>query len=86
MKNPKTTEKRLEEVVSFRKKFDELGLPANHPQVRELLDAMNEFVRGTGFTGTIPLTDFGRNAIVKLSLRDGVESTIVLRVAAPRGG
>ncbi len=79
MKNPKTIGKRLDEVVSFRKKFDELGLPANHPQVRHLVDVMNDFVRGTGFTGTIPLTEFGRNAIVKLSLRDGVESTVVLR-------
>jgi hypothetical protein len=79
MKRPKTTEKRLEEIVSFRKKFDELGLPADHPQVRHLIDVMNEFVRGTGFTGTISLSDFGRNAIAKLSLRDGVESTIVLR-------
>lgn len=84
MKNPKTTGKRFDEAVSFRKKFDELGLPADHPQVRKLLDAMNDFVRGTGFTGTIPLTDFGRNAIVKLSLRDGVESTVVLRAAGAR--
>lgn len=79
MKHPKTTEKRLEEIVSFRKKFDELDLPKDHPQIRQLVDVMNDFVRGTGFTGTISLSDFGRNAIVKLSLRDNVESTIVLR-------
>lgn len=40
---------------------------------------MNDFVRGTGFTGTISLSDFGRNALVKLATRDNVESTVTLR-------
>lgn len=79
MKHPKPIEKRLEEVVCIRKKLEELGIERDHPQVRRLIDVMNDFVRGTGFTGTIPLSDFGRNAIVKLAMRNNVESTIVLR-------
>ncbi len=79
MKHPKPIEKRLEEVVCIRKKLDELGLERDHPQVRKLVDVMNDFVRGTGFTGTISLSDFGRNALVKLATRDNVESTVTLR-------
>lgn len=82
MKQPKSIEQRLEEVVCIRKKLDELGLKRDHPQVRKLVDVMNEFVRGTGFTGTISLSDFGRNALVKLATRDGVESTVTLRQIA----
>lgn len=79
MKDPKPVEKRLEEVVCIRKKLEELGLERDHPQVRHLINVMNDFVRGTGFTGTISLSDFGRNALVKLATRNNVESTVVLR-------
>ncbi len=79
MKQPKSVEKRIEEVVCIRKKLDELGFERDHPQVRRLVDVMNDFVRGTGFTGTISLSDFGRNALVKLATRDNVESTVTLR-------
>jgi len=79
MKQKKPTETRLKEVIEFRKKFDELGLPTEHPQVAELLETMNRFVRGEGFSGHIDLTDFGRTAVCKLSLQPHCVSTIVLR-------
>lgn len=79
MKQQKSIEARLKEVIEFRKKFDELGLPKDHPQIAELLETMNAFVRGTGFSGHIDLGDFGRTAICKLSLQPHCVSTIVLR-------
>lgn len=80
MKQQKTVEARLKEVIEFRKKFDELGLPKDHPQISDLLDKMNDFVRGQGFSGHVDLSDFGRTAICKLSLQPHCVSTIVLRV------
>ncbi|ABT14939.1 hypothetical protein NY2A_B540R [Paramecium bursaria Chlorella virus NY2A] len=79
MKQQKTIEARLKEVIEFRKKIDELGLSTNHPQVAELIEKMNDFVRGTGFSGHVDLSDFGRTAICKLSLQPHFVSTIVLR-------
>ena len=79
MKQQKSIEARLKEVMEFRKKFDELGLPQDHPQIVELIETMNRFVRGQGFSGRIDLSDFGRTAICKLSLQPHCVSTIVLR-------
>lgn len=79
MKNPKTVEERLSEAIGIRKKMADLGLSPDHPQVRSLVDTLNEFVRGRGFTGTVSLSDFGRVALVKLALRRGVDSEVTLR-------
>jgi len=80
MKQQKTIEARLKEVMEFRKKFDELGLPKDHPQIAELLETLNNFVRGVGFSGHIDISDFdNRVAICKLSLQPHCVSTIVLR-------
>ena len=80
MKQQKTVEARLKEVIEFRKKFDELGLPPGNPQIAELLEKLNEFVRGQGFSGHVDLSDFGRTAVCKLSLQPHCVSKIVLRV------
>jgi len=82
MKNPKTVEKRLSEAIGIRQKMTDLGLSPDHPQVRTLMDTLNEFVRGRGFTGTVDLSDFGRVALVKLALRSGVDSEVTLRAIA----
>ena len=79
MKAQKTVEKRVAEMIEFRKKFEELGLPSEHPQIAELISKMNEFVRGTGFSGHVDLSDFGRTAICKFTLQPHCVSTIVLR-------
>lgn len=79
MKNPKTVEKRLAEAIGIRQKMTDLGLSADHPQVQTLIGVLNEFVRGRGFTGTVSLADFGRVAMVKLALRNGVDSEVTLR-------
>ena len=80
MKQPKSVEARLKEVIEFRKKFDELALPKDHPQIAELLEKLNDFVRGQGFSGHVDLSDFGRTAVCKLSLQPHCVSKIVLRV------
>jgi hypothetical protein len=79
MKQPKSVEARLKEVIEFRKKFDELALPKDHPQIAELLEKLNDFVRGQGFSGHVDLSDFGRTAVCKLSLQAHCVSKIVLR-------
>lgn len=83
MKNPKTVEERLSEVIGIRKKLDDLGLSPDHPQVKSLIGVLNDFVRGEGFTGTVSLSDFGRVALAKLALRRGVDSEVTLRAIKP---
>ena len=80
MKQTKSIEARLKEVVEFRKKFEELGIDSKNEQVKELIEKMNTFVRdGTGFSDKIKLTDYGRVAICKFSTQKTNVSTIVLR-------
>ena len=79
MKSYKSVDKRVAEMIEFRKKFDELGLPKEHPQVAELIEKMNDFIKGQGFSGHVDLSDFGRTAICKFSLQPHCISTIVLR-------
>lgn len=79
MKTQKTVEKRVAEMIEFRKKFEELGLPSEHLQIAELISKMNDFVRGIGFSGHVDLSDFGRTAICKFTLQPHCVSTIVLR-------
>lgn len=78
---PKQPDERAREAVNLRKKLDELGLTTEHPGVQRLHDLLNEFVRGEGWTGKVPLPTVRRVAIVKLSLTAHVESAIVLKVA-----
>lgn len=82
MKRPKSEDERVREMVAIRQKMRELGLHEDDPDVARLIAIMNDFVRGTGHTGVVPLKNFGRTAIVKLSLRDGVNSEVTLRVTA----
>jgi hypothetical protein len=79
MKSYKPVDKRVAEMIEFRKKFDELGLPKEHPQIAKLNEKMNDFVKGVGFSGHVDLSDFGRTAICKFSLQPRCVSTIVLR-------
>lgn len=80
MKQTKTIEARLKEVIEFRKKFEELGLDSENEQVKELNEKMNHFVRdGAGFSDKIELPDYGRVAICKFSTQKNCVSTIVLR-------
>jgi len=80
MKQVKSIEARLKEAIEFRKKFEELGLDTENEQVKELIEKMNRFVRdGTGFSGKIELSDYGRVAICKFSTQPRSVSTIVLR-------
>ena len=80
MKQVKSIEARLKEVVEFRKKFEELGLDTENEQVKELIEKMNRFVRdGAGFSDKIELSDYGRVAICKFSTQPRCVSTIVLR-------
>lgn len=80
MKQTKTIEARLKEVIEFRKKFEELGLDSENEQVKELIEKMNRFVRdGAGFSDKIRLPDYGRVAICKFTNQPRCVSTIVLR-------
>jgi hypothetical protein len=80
MKQVKTIEARLKEVIEFRKKFEELGLDSENEQMKELIEKMNRFVKdGAGFSDKIQLSDYGRVAICKFSTRPRCVSTIVLR-------
>jgi hypothetical protein len=82
MKQQKTIEARLKEVIEFRKKFEELGLDPEHAQVKVLIDIMNDFVKnGNGFSDNVDLSDFGRVAICKFSMQPRCVSTIVLRAS-----
>jgi len=79
MKAKKTVEARVKEMVELRKKFDELGLDTENEQMRALLSKMNDFVKGTGFSGRLDLSDFGRVAVCKFTLQPHCVSTIVLK-------
>jgi hypothetical protein len=80
MKQTKTIEARLKEMIEFRKKFEELGLDPENEQMKELIEKMNSFVRdGAGFSDKIRLPDYGRVAICKFSTQPRSVSTIVLR-------
>ena len=84
IKNPKPLAERVREAVQVRQKLDELGVGVDDPQGRRLVDVLNDFVRGHGFTGTLPLDSCGRVAVVKLSLRENVVSKVVLQVRQAR--
>ena len=80
MKQTKTIEARLKEVIELRKKFEELGLDSENEQMKELIEKMNRFVRdGVGFSDKIELSDYGRVAICTCSTQPRSVSTIVLR-------
>ena len=80
MKQTKTIEARLKEMIEFRKKFEELGLDPENEQMKELIEKMNSFVRdGAGFSDKIRLPDYGRVAICKFTNQPRSVSTIVLR-------
>jgi hypothetical protein len=85
MKQVKSIEARLKEVIEFRKKFEELGLDTESEQVKELIKKMNRFVKdGDGFSDKIQLSDYGRVAICKFSTQKSCVSTIVLRALSPK--
>jgi hypothetical protein len=80
MKQKKSLDARVKEVVEFRKKFQELGLDPSHPQVKILIDLMNDFARhGYGFSNIVDLSDFGRKAVCKFSTQKNCVSTIILK-------
>jgi hypothetical protein len=79
MKSKKTMEARVKEMIEIRNKFDELGLDTENDQMKALIVKMNDFVRGTGFSGRVDLSDFGRVAICKFTNQPHSVSTIVLR-------
>lgn len=80
MKQAKSTEARVAEVVEFRKKFKELGMNSEDEGVKTLIEKMNEFVRnGTGFSDRIQLLNYERVAICKLTTKKNCVSAIVLR-------
>lgn len=80
MKQAKTIEARLKEVIELRKKFEELGLDSENGQMKKIIEKMNRFVRdGTGFSDKIELSDYGRVAICKFSTQKNCVSTIILR-------
>lgn len=80
MKQAKSIEARVAEVVEFRKKFGELGMDSEDEGVKTLIEKMNEFVRdGTGFSDRIQLLKYERVAICKFSTKKNCVSTIVLR-------
>lgn len=74
----KSVDVRVREAVGLRSKLSELGLTAEDPAIRDIHQRLNEFVRGTGFTGKIPIPAVHRIAVLKLSLTPHVESAIVL--------
>jgi len=85
MKQVKTIEARLKEVIEFRKKFEELGLDSENEQMKELIEKMNRFVKdGAGFSDKIELLDYGRVAICKFSTQKSCVSTIVLRALSSK--
>lgn len=75
----KTTESRVSEAIKIRQKMREVGLSEEDEQVQQLCKVLNDYVRGVGYTGKIRLDQYDRVALVKLSLQDQVENTIVLR-------
>lgn len=80
MKTPKTLDERVKEVVGIRMKMNELGLTASTSDgTARLVDILNDFVRGHGYTGTVEIPELHKLALVKLSLRAGVESHVTLR-------
>jgi hypothetical protein len=79
MKAKKDTAARLKEMVELRKKFVELGLDHENEDMKTLLAKMNDFVKGTGFSGKVVLEDFKRVAVCKFTLQPHSVSTIVLK-------
>lgn len=80
MKQTKTIEARLKEVVELRKKFEELGFDPENEQVKELFAKMSSFVKdGVGFSDKLYLDEYGRVAICKFTNQPRSVSTIVLR-------
>jgi hypothetical protein len=80
MKQIKSMEKRLSEIIELRKKLEELGFDAKNEQVKYLYDKMNSFVKDAeGFSDKIDLPDYNRIALCKFSLQPHCVSTIVLR-------
>ena len=80
MKTPKTLDERVKEVVGIRMKMNELGLTVSTSDgLARLVDILNDFVRGHGYTGTVEIPEIHKRAIVKLSLRTGIESHVTLR-------
>lgn len=78
----KSLGKRVLEAIGIRKKLDELGLDVADPGIAQVREVLNDFVRGHGFTGAIPVPSVGRVALMKLSLQAHVKSVAVLRTSS----
>lgn len=85
-KAEKTLDARVEEAVQIRRKLDDVGVDAaSEPGVKRVHAVLNDFVRGHGFTGRVPLPAVGRVALLRLSMQAHVPSVAVLRsVTTPR--
>lgn len=80
MKSKKSDIVRVKEMLELRKKFAELGLDEETEGMKQLVQKMNDFVKGgVGFSGKIVLEEYNRVAVCKFSLQPHSVSTIVLK-------
>lgn len=82
-----TTEKpqadRIRESLEILKELNGLGIPSVSPEVQELRDRFNDYIReGVCWSGTISFLRFGRIAEVTLPRR--ADKSIEVKLRVPR--
>ncbi len=79
----KPKEDRLKETIEILKNIESLGIPLDSPEVKELKDHLNAYVKdGICWSGTISFLNYGRIAEVNLPKR--ADKTIEVTLRIPR--
>ena len=82
-KTDKSKFDRVKETVKLLQKFPELGIPVDSPEVQELKEHLDAYVKdGTCWSGTVSFERFGRVAMVKLPKRADKPIEVTLRISS----
>ena len=81
MRNTKTTEQRLKEIVEIYRELSIVGVKrSNTPELTEFFDDANDFVKnGTSSSRTLNLSAYDRRFEYQLSKYEGSKSYAVFR-------
>ena len=81
MKTEKPKDVRVKEIVEILKKITGLGIPLDSPEVQELKQRFDEYIKeGECWNGSISFLSYGRIADVNLPKRADKPIEVTLRV------
>lgn len=72
----------MQEVELIMTKFNELGLPLDHPGVQEFIKVVKDYeIHKQSASGRIPLMGFKRNIVYILSMQPHIHNRVMLENA-----